>query len=71
VTGRPTLIFESWRSDDERQALWAALEELDYVIAAVGAEAPRALMLGEFLASDATNFVAEVPPGRVIHSARR
>jgi FkbM family methyltransferase len=70
-TARPTLIFESWRSDDERHGLWTMLQEHDYAVGAVGADAARALMLDEFLASDSTNFVAEVPPGRVIHSARQ
>jgi FkbM family methyltransferase len=69
-TARPMLVFESWRSPEERGAIWALLAEQGYAIAAVRA-ASRALTRAEFLHADTINFVAEEPPGRVIHSARQ
>jgi len=64
----PTLVFESWRVAQARRALWDMLDKHGYAIAAVDGSVPRPLTRADFADARATNFVAEVPPGRVIHS---
>jgi FkbM family methyltransferase len=64
-TAQPMLLFEAWREDDTRRALWEILDKHGYAIAAVGE--PRApLTRAAFVDARATNFLAEVPPGRMI-----
>ena len=46
------------------------LDKHGYAIAAVDGAPPRPLTRTGFVSAHATNFLAEVPPGRVIHSAR-
>ena len=70
-TVQPTLIFEAWPNADVRRALWNLLDEHGYHIAAIDGARPRALTRAAFCGAHATNFLAEVPPGRVIHSARQ
>jgi hypothetical protein len=71
-TAAPTLVFESWPCPEERRALWSLLvEDHGYAIAAVESTLPRPLTRAGFVGAHPTNFVAEVPPGRVIHSARQ
>jgi FkbM family methyltransferase len=65
----PTLVFEAWHDVSTRRALWDILDKHGYAIAAVG-DPCVALTRTEFLDARDTNFLAEVPPGRVIHSAR-
>ena len=67
---QPTLVFETWHSVEERRELWAMLDKHGYAIAAVDGTPPRPLTRAGFVGAHATNFLAEVPPGRVIHSAR-
>jgi FkbM family methyltransferase len=67
----PTLVFESWHAADVRRALWNVLDKHGYAIAPVTGSVPRALTRAGFVGAHATNFVAEVSPGRVIHSARQ
>jgi FkbM family methyltransferase len=69
-TARPTLLFEAWREADTRRALWEILEKHGYAIAAVG-DVRTPLTRAAFIDARDTNFLAEVPPGRMIHSARR
>jgi FkbM family methyltransferase len=69
-TARPTLLFEAWREADTRRALWEILEKHGYAIAAVG-DVRTPLTRAAFIDAHDTNFLAEVPPGRMIHSARR
>jgi len=69
-TARPTLVFEAWRCVEDRGELWAMLDKHGYAIAAVDGAPPRPLTRTGFVGAHATNFLAEVPPGRVIHSAR-
>lgn len=58
---RPLVIFEVWRSSEERRTLWDLLGQLEYKIAGLpwmedrGAEA---LTCAEFVESSATNFIA-------------
>jgi FkbM family methyltransferase len=65
----PMLLFEAWREPGTRRTLWNLLDKHGYAIAAVG-DACAPLAHGAFLEARDTNFVAEMPPGRVIHSAR-
>jgi len=69
-TAHPTLVFEAWRSPEDRRQLWAMLDKHGYAIAAVDGAPPRPLTRAGFEDAHATNFLAEVPPGRVIHSVR-
>jgi len=69
-TARPTLVFEAWQCVEDRGELWAILDKHGYAIAAVDGAPPRPLTRTGFVGAHATNFLAEVPPGRVIHSAR-
>jgi hypothetical protein len=69
-TARPTLVFEAWHCVEDRGELWAMLDKHGYAIAAVDGAPPRPLTRAGFVSAHATNFLAEVPPGRVIHSAR-
>jgi len=68
---RPTLVFESWRASEDRLALWNLLDKHGYAIAPVDGSVPRPLTRDDFAGARVTNFLAEVPPGRVIHSARQ
>jgi FkbM family methyltransferase len=70
-TAHPTLVFESWREPEARRALWSMLDKHGYAITAVDGSRPRLLTRADFADARATNFLAEVPPGRVIHSARQ
>ena len=65
----PTLVFEAWHVVDARRELWSILDTHGYAIATVDRRVP--LTHEAFITAQATNFVAEVPPGRVIHSARQ
>lgn len=67
----PTLVFESWRELEARRALWSMLDKHGYAVAAVDGSPPQPLTRADFAEARATNFLAEVPPGRVIHSARQ
>ena len=64
---QPTLLFEAWPERDTRRALWEILDKHGYAIAAVGA-ARVPITRDAFLDARDTNFLAEVPPGRMIHS---
>lgn len=70
-TAQPTLVFEAWPTAEARRELWSILDKHGYVIAALDDFVPRRLTRDSFMTSQATNFLAEVPPGRVIHSARQ
>jgi hypothetical protein len=70
-TVQPMLMFEAWAKADVRRALWSLLDKHGYAIAAVDGSKAQALTRAAFCGAQATNFVAEVPPGRVIHSARQ
>jgi len=67
----PMLVFESWRAPEARRDSWTMLDKLGYAIAPVNGSAPRPLTRDDFADARATNFLAEVPPGRVVHSARQ
>ena len=68
---QPTLVFETWHAVEQRREMWSILDKHGYAIAAVDGATPRPLTRAGFVGAHATNFVAEVPPGRVIHSARQ
>jgi len=70
-TSRPMLIFEAWPDAHVRRTLWTLLDKHGYAIGAVDGSRPQALTRVAFCGAHATNFLAEVPPGRVIHSARQ
>lgn len=70
-TAQPLLVFEAWRNADVRRALWSILDKHGYAIAAIDGATPHALTRVEFCGAHATNFLAEVSAGRVIHSARQ
>ena len=70
-TAHPMLVFEAWRSAKDRRELWAMLDKHGFAIAAVDGSPPGPLTRAGFVGAPATNFLAEVPPGRVIHSARQ
>ncbi|HEV8584583.1 MAG TPA: FkbM family methyltransferase [Methylomirabilota bacterium] len=71
-TAAPIVVFESWPDAAERRALWDTLVvEHRYAIAAIDGTRPRPLTRAGFVGAHPTNFVAEVLPGRVIHSARQ
>ena len=70
-TVQPMLIFEAWPSAAVRRVLWGLLDKHGYAIAAIDGGTPHALTHADFCGARATNFVAEVLPGRVIHSARQ
>ena len=68
-TARPTLVFEAWPCVEDRRELWAILDKHGYAIAVVDGTPPRPLTHAGFVGARATNFIAEVPPGRVIDTA--
>jgi FkbM family methyltransferase len=70
-SAQPTLVFEAWHNADVRHAMWRLLARHGYDIAALDGSALRPLTRAGFVDAQATDFVAEVPPGRVIHSARQ
>jgi FkbM family methyltransferase len=70
-TAQPTLVFEAWHAVEQRRDLWAILDKHGYAIAPLDGSVPRPLTRAGFAGARATNFLAEVPPGRVIHSARQ
>jgi FkbM family methyltransferase len=70
-TAHPTLVFESWRASEARLALWNLLDKHGYAVAPVDGSVPRPLTRDDFAGARVTNFLAEVPPGRVIHFARQ
>jgi FkbM family methyltransferase len=68
---QPMLIFEAWPDADVRRTLWSILDKHGYALAAVDGSRPQPLTRVAFCGAQATNFLAEVPPGRVIHSTRQ
>jgi FkbM family methyltransferase len=69
-TAQPMLLFEAWPEPETRRALWEILDKHGYAIAAVAETGPP-LTRAAFVDARETNFLAEVLPGRVIHSARQ
>ena len=63
---QPTVLFEAWRAVEQRRELWQILDKHGYRIAVVDGSVPKPLTRAGFVGAHATNFVAEVPPGRVI-----
>lgn len=66
---QPTVVFEAWHDVEVRRQLWAILDGHGYAIAPVDGSVPRRLTQAGFAGAQATNFVAEMPPARVIHAA--
>jgi FkbM family methyltransferase len=69
-TVQPTLMFEAWREADTRRPLWDILDKHGYAIAAVS-DARAPLTRSAFIEARDTNFLAEVPPGRLIQCTRQ
>ena len=64
-TAQPMLMFEAWPEVDTRRALWELLDKHGYAIAA-GGDVRTPLTRAAFVDARDTNFLAEVPPGRII-----
>jgi FkbM family methyltransferase len=67
-TAQPMLMFEAWHDAEARRGLWDILTKHGYAIAAVG-DARAPLTRETFIDARDTNFLAEVPPGRMIQAS--